>query len=119
MTIHNKTNQRRKKMMALLAEGPKSGGTLYRALGMQSSAFLDMVRPMLEDGTVSRTRHGSLGHIYAAGSIAPDLGIVKREAVQHAIPVRQVLVPRHRGSTHEHPEMVRVTLPAAPWEVRA
>lgn len=114
------TTQRREKLLAVLKEnGPMYANNLARAIGCCTNRLRDVVGPLLASGTVSKEHVTSARVRYHLGVFVPEVVETKQAPREYAVPVRHVMVPRHRGSTHDNPEMVRVTLPAETWDVRA
>lgn len=114
-----KTKQRRSHVLELLDKSPMLGGEMKRAIGVADGAFTHLVRLMMADGEICRVPFGKQQFRYFIGSIPPEPEPEPKPCVTYSGPVSVRIVPMFGAHGVRSTQSMRITLPAAPWEVGA
>jgi len=113
------TTQRRKPVLELLSKGPMMGADLSRAIKTEGSALSDLARRMIDAGEICRVRVTKQRYRYYLGPTPPEIEPEPAPREKYAGPVTVRVLPMEKGQGVYASRFMRVTLPAAPWEVRA
>lgn len=114
--------QAREKILACLATGPKLPKEIAEALDVDGNRLSNRMRAMLAEGLISRKEITGGRYRYYLGNgsgeaYTPFKARVKSKA-KHKIPTKVVTI-RPPATEGYSSLSAQITMPAAPWEVRA
>ena len=107
------------RILNALAKGPKTSPELAQATGIETKNLKNSIRPLLRDGQISREEISKGRWRYYHGNTAPQAkapNTQPRPKPQYSIPVKTIDVSR---SYFGDAVPIKITLPAAPWEMTA
>jgi hypothetical protein len=107
------------RILGALAKGPKTSPELAQATGIETKNLKNSIRPLLRDGLISREEISKGRWRYYHGNTAPkgkEYNPQPKPKPQYSIPVKTIDVSR---SYFGDAVPIKITLPAAPWEMTA
>lgn len=109
-----KADHARSYIIEALSQGPHTAKQLATGAGISIKYMRGIIHAALDAGTISAERTGPW-FTYYIGDTAPKRVVVSRRG--HRIPTKTVIVSPF-SIAGEDGKSFKVTLPAAPWEVR-
>ena len=107
-------------ILKALKAGPKLPAELRAAVGLERQKLANEIKTLLRNGKISRQAISVGRWKYYYGKTAPEWHGYLPETrktpsgtTKHAMPVKRIEIPADCGRTN------RISLPLAPWEVRA
>lgn len=108
-------------ILAQLQSGPKTSEQIREGTDMQGNMFSNVMAVLLRSGEISRVQIKAKRFRYYIGQTSPEPYTPSGQSVPkrtvYSIPVKTVIVSPF-SIAGEDGKSFKVTLPAAPWEVR-
>lgn len=108
-------------VLGRISQGPCIMADLIASSGVRKNLINASLQRLFKRNAISKARHNRNTNRYYIGETAPkekDAVLEARPVRVHAIPVKRVVV-RPFSIAGEDGKAFTVTLPAAPWEIRA